>query len=74
MHIKQICVFHFVLGDNVFKNMYNKQNGFISITGHFFYIFINIYDSLAITTENDSNMFMVDRQGFIYFFCINSGK
>ena len=50
---------HFVFGDNVFKKMYNKQSGFTSIIGHFSYIFINIYDPLAITTENDSNMFMV---------------
>ena len=46
---------HFVFGDNVFKNMYNKQGDFTSIIGHFFYIFINIYGPLAITTENDYN-------------------
>jgi hypothetical protein len=50
---------HFVFGDNVFKNMYNKQRDFISIIGHFFYIFINIYGPLAITTENYSKMIMV---------------
>ena len=50
---------HFVFGDNVFKNMYNKQRDFTSIIGHFFYIFINIYGRLAITTENDSKIIMV---------------
>ena len=59
MHIKRKYVFILYLVTMFSKNMYNKQRDFTSIIGHFFSIFINIYDPLAITTENDSKMIMV---------------